>query len=198
MKWGTDYVGPNKDYKPWDYATKWIGYKNGDHCKGKKECTDFNDGDEGAFYRKMKELGKIPVVYGYIIAFEARNLWGLYDCNDPKHPNVWDQLCGRAAKFIRENRQLIVDRYKMHATKQAQILGKNATVVYLMEPDLFQYHDDKRQSGGGITGEYAAALYEDICKGIKEQLPNVIISWDISPWVRPIIIVIFINIIVKI
>ena len=116
MKWGTDYVDPklSKDYKPWDYATKWIGYSNGDHCKGKKECTDFNDGDEGAFYRKMKELGKIPVVYGYVIAFEARNLWNLQDCNHPNYPNVWDQLCGRAAKFIRENRQLIVDRYKMH------------------------------------------------------------------------------------
>ena len=35
----------------------------------------------------MKEKNKLPVMYGYVIAFEARVRAGLYDCNDPEHPN---------------------------------------------------------------------------------------------------------------
>ena len=36
--------------------------------------------------KKVKELNKIAVVYGYIIAYEARNKDGLHDCNDKDHP----------------------------------------------------------------------------------------------------------------
>ena len=69
-------------------------------------------------------------------------------------------MCTKGANFIRNNRQLILDRYKLHATKMAQILGKQAQAVFLMEPDLFQYSnvDKTKQQGGGITGEYARKL----------------------------------------
>jgi len=53
-----------------------------------------------------------------------------------------------------------------------------------MEPDLFQYSslDKNPQQGGGLSGEYAAQLHDDMCKALKDSLPNAKFSWDISPW----------------
>ena len=132
----------------------------------------------------MKEKNKLPVMYGYVIAFEARVRAGLYDCNDPEHPNKNEQLCGGGANWIRNNRQIIIERYKMQGQKISQYLGRNAEVVFIMEPDLFQYSslDKNPQQGGGLSGEYAAQLHDDMCKALKDSLPNAKFSWDISPW----------------
>ena len=88
--------------------------------------------------KKCNQLGKIPLFYAYIIAFEARAKKGIQDCDvnidwsikcscylilkwifnnkvDPK----WN-LCHQGAKFIRENRDFLIGRYK----HQVQNIGK--------------------------------------------------------------------------
>jgi hypothetical protein len=82
--------------------------------------------------KRCMEFNKIPVFYAYIIAFEARAMWGLQDCNMPGQ-----NLCQRGCNFIRENRNHIISRYKHHASGIAQVYGKDKPVVFLMEPDFW-------------------------------------------------------------
>lgn len=124
---------------------------------------------------------KLPVFYGYVIAFEARVKAGLQDCDVDPVKN----LCHGGAKFIRDNRQHILDRYAHQAENIAKYLGKDGKCMFLIEPDFWQYYGDSSQEGGANSGEYMRALYDDICKVVREKLPNAIFSWDISAWLKP-------------
>ena len=129
--------------------------------------------------RKTVSLGKIPVFYAYIIAFEARNDWNLQDCN-VGYPN----LCQQGSKYIRENYDHIVERYKHQSSNIATYIGRNGFCVFLIEPDFWQYYGDTHtQEGGTLSGEQMRALYDDIAAAIKKNLPNAALSWDISAWI---------------
>lgn len=180
FKFGSDWRGPDADYSGFDYITFWIG-ANSENCLGKPECTDFNQYWEGLMLEKVKQLKTAAVFYGYIIAFEARNKDFIYDCNDPQHPT--STLCQKGANFIRNNRQLILSRYEMHSKKISEYLGTQSTTIFLIEPDFLQYHDNWKQEGGPLTGAQMRSLFDDIVKAIKKNLPNALISWDISPWI---------------
>ena len=80
-----------------------------------------------SYIETIKNENKIAVVYGYIIAFEARNLQGLHDCNDAS-PN----LCEQGADFIRNNRQHIIDRYLMHSYQFAKYLDSTTSKVVFL------------------------------------------------------------------
>lgn len=77
-------------------------------------------------------LNKMPLFYAYIIAFEARTKAGLKDC-DVGTPS----LCQNGADFIRNNRAFLVNRYSYQASKIAEIIGRNANAVFLIEPDFW-------------------------------------------------------------
>ena len=111
---------------------------------------------------------------GYVIAFEARNLMGLQDCNVGT-PN----LCQQGAAFIRSQRTRIIERYNYHSSNIASYLGPNYTTVFLIEPDFWQYYGDSSQAGGPLSGPYMRLLFDDIVSAIKKNLPNALISWDI-------------------
>jgi len=97
-----------------------------------KSCTDFNPYWQGKFLEICRDQKKIPVYYGYVIVFEARNLKGYSDCDvHTSFPTV----CQQGANFIRNHRNWTVSRYEMHAKKTAEYLGSDATVVFLLEID---------------------------------------------------------------
>ena len=118
------------------------------------------------------------VFYAYVIAFEARNAWGLQDC-DMGTPN----LCEKGSKYIRQQRIRILERYDHHTSNIARIMGGNAFVVFLMEPDFWQYYGDSRQAGGSLSGQEMRSLFDEMVSSIKTNLPNAKISWDISAWI---------------
>ena len=187
LKYGRDWDGEGKNYGVYDYITFWIGANscdNGKCCVTGAHCTDYNDGWEGVMLRTAKQLNKPVVLYGYIIAFEARVNEGLYDCNDPINPGP-PNLCTNGAQFIRNRRQLILDRYELHSGKIADIMGTSATTIFIIEPDIHQYLDGTRnnQVGGPLSGQYIRSFFDDIVKSIKKNLPNALISWDVSPWI---------------
>ena len=128
----------------------------------------------------IKRTGKIPVMYGYVISFEAK-LKGIKDC-DQGTPN----LCQKGAKHIRENKNQILDSYRRQAKYIADELGTQRTTVFLIEPDFYQYYrkDGSQQEGGPLSGQEARAVFDGIVSAIKESLPNALISWDISPWAQ--------------
>ena len=83
---------------------------------------------------KCKQFAKTPVFYAYIIAFQARAMMGLQDCDvDPNN-----NLCKKGSQFIRDNRALLVSRYTHWAKSIANRLGnKNTECVFLIEPDFW-------------------------------------------------------------
>jgi hypothetical protein len=161
------------DYRKYDYLAIWLGtIENGN--------TDFNKWYQGEFIKKCNQLGKIPLFYAYIIAFEARAKKGIQDCDvDPK----WN-LCHQGAKFIRENRDFLIGRYRHQVQNIAAYLGdRNKPVIFVMEPDFWQYYGDGTQDGGNLDGPFMRRLFDDFAATIRSELPNAIISWDISAWI---------------
>jgi|GEM_PF-2752762 len=157
-------AGPN-------YTSLWLGDKD-----------NWNEFWEGEFLRShwpgQKLYGRTPLFYSYVIAFTARREKGLKDC-DTGSPN----LCEQGANFVRQNEATILDQYRKYATNTARIWGKDNPVIWLMEPDYFQYNDN-RQQGGGMSYEQLGTLMGKILNVIAAELPNAVFSMDISPWAQ--------------
>jgi len=176
FKHGIGFDGSVSDdvYKKHDYISIWINTidSNGN--------TDFNPWYQGAMITKCLQLNKMPLFYGYIIAFEARAKKGIQDCD----VNPGYSLCTDGANYIRANRAALVGRYTHHSSAIAQALkDKNKEVVFVMEPDFWQFFGDSKQKGGTLSGPYMRTLFDDFAAAIKANLPNARISWDISAWI---------------
>jgi hypothetical protein len=164
--------GCSTNLNGYDYITIWMDTIDSN------QSTNFNPWYQGAMLNCCIKNGKIPLFYAYVIAFEARNMMGLQDCDvDPQN-----NLCHYGAQFIRNNRAYLVGRYNYQASEISKIVGASAKVVFLIEPDFWQYYGDPNQQGGGLTGAYMRSLFDDFVLAIKTHLPNAIISFDISAW----------------
>lgn len=125
------------DYSSFDYITLWIGAIKStcpDYNSKDLTCTDFNPGWAGKMLQKAKSLNKPVILYGYIIAFEARNLQDLSDCNANLGKTT---LCQQGANFIRNNRDRIIERYGHYSSSIANYLGTSYPTVFLIEPDFW-------------------------------------------------------------
>ncbi len=135
FRYGRDFVSSTTDYSQYDYITIWIDTISS-NCPSSNsknpDCTNFNPYYQGVMLQTTKSLNKIPVFYGYVIAFEARNLQGLQDCNVGT-----PSLCQYGSQFIRDNRARILERYNNQSYNIAQYLGTNYTTVFLIEPDFW-------------------------------------------------------------
>jgi len=121
--------------------------------------------------------GVTPVVYSYIIAFTLRRDHNLQDCNVGT-PN----LCQQGAAYMRTDRTRIMGQYAKYAKGIAADLGTVAPVVWLMEPDYFQYAQPGSQGGNPLSYAEAAAFMNEMLDTIQKYLPNALFSLDISPW----------------
>jgi hypothetical protein len=149
------------------FTPGWIGQSDSFDMKG--VCDEIKPGAALA--------GAIPAMVSYIIAFTARRDVGLQDCNVSGTTN----LCKYGATYIRGHRQRILDQYKMYAQGFAQNCGTQHPLIWLMEPDYYQY-----STGGdamALTPTEAGALMTDMVAQVKQYLPNAIFSLDISPWI---------------
>lgn len=124
-----------------------------------------------------KLAGMTPVYYSYIIAFTARRDLGLQDCNVGS-PN----LCQKGANFIRQKKDRILSQYAKYASETAKAWGTTDPIVWMMEPDYFQYASDTQQEGGPLTYAEAGSMMKDLVAKVRESLPNAVFSLDISPW----------------
>lgn len=176
FQFGRTWTGPG-DYSDADYVTIWIG-------DGSQKNNQYNTYWEGDMLKTCKSKNKNAVLYAYIIAFVARNKGGLQDC-DVAGKNSPSSLCTQGAKYIRSNRALILDTYSNFATGVAKDWGTSEPIVWLLEPDFYQYTEASSYWGtmdSPLTTKEAADLMSDISSRIKEKLPNARLSLDISPW----------------
>lgn len=133
---------------------------------------------EGEFINDAKSLNATPMWKAYIIAEGAKTSAGLTDCNVGGGSGT---LCQKGANYIRENRATILSQYKAYATFAASRWGKTKPFIWALEPDFVQYTDGGQQ-GGGISYSYGKTLLSDLIDVIKAEMPNALISMDISPW----------------
>ena len=123
---------------------------------------------------------QVPVVVAYVAAIYAKRHNNLKDCNAA---GSQQDLCRAGAGFITDNLANIVATYESYAAGFAGCLGTTRPIIFLMEPDFYQYtvSDQQRpwtpQTAGTIMSMFVAA--------IKKHLPNAVFSMDISPWVAP-------------
>ena len=108
---GRSYDQPTTDYSQYDYVSIWINTPASDGSG-----TNFNIWYQGEMIKAVKKAGKIPLFYAYVIAFEARYRANLQDCDVSSSSN----LCTDGSNWIRNNRALIVSRYKHQATEIAK------------------------------------------------------------------------------
>lgn len=174
LKIGISYdwtINNNVNYNNFDYISIWLAYSD-------DLGTNFNQWFHGPMIDTALANNKSVVFYMYLIAFQARYDLGIKDCDVDYHYN----LCVYGAQFIRDNRQLLVSRYEYHARWIAQRYGRDKRVIFAIEPDFVQYYSDNRQIGGRLSGQYMRELFDDFVLVLKSELPNCLISWDISPW----------------
>jgi hypothetical protein len=119
----------------------------------------------------------VPAVVTYVIAFAARRDEGLQDCNVSGSTN----LCLYGATYIRNHTQRILDIYNSYAQGYASCWGTSRPIIFLMEPDYYQYH-----AGGdanALSPQEAGDLMGNIVATMRQHLPNAFFSLDISPWI---------------
>ena len=121
--------------------------------------------------------GVTPVIYSYIIAFTLRRDHNLQDCNVGT-PN----LCQQGAQYMRTDRVRIMGQVAKYAKGIANDLGTTTPIVWLMEPDYYQYAQPGSQGGNPLTYAEAAAFMNEMLDTIQKFLPNALFSLDISPW----------------
>lgn len=172
FSFGTGWNGPNANYAAsTDYVTIWAG---GDE--------EWNADWIGAMIKATrpggKLAGKTPVFYSYIIAFTARRDLGLKDCNVGT-PN----LCQKGSNFIRQRKARILSQYEKYASEAAKVAGSDP-IVWMMEPDYYQYAQaGSQQEGGPLTFAEAGAFMGEIVATVRKSLPSAVFSLDISPWI---------------
>lgn len=173
FSFGAGWSGLNGNYPAAaDYVTIWAGsdenwnaYWIGDMVKATRPGG--------------KAAGKTPVFYSYIIAYTARRDLGLQDCNVGT-PN----LCQKGANYIRQQKSRILSQYDKYASEAAKIVGSDP-IVWLMEPDYYQYaQPGSQQEGGPLTFAEAGSFMKDIVATVRKSLPGAVFSLDISPWIN--------------
>jgi hypothetical protein len=172
FNFGVGWNGKDKTYaQAADFVTIWAGSDD--------NWNTYWIGDMLKATRQGGVLaGKTPVFYAYFIAFTARRDLGLQDCNVGS-PN----LCEKGANYIRQQKSRILAQYTKYATEAAKVMG-NDPVLWMMEPDYYQYaQPGSKQEGGPLTFAEAGAFMGEIIATIKKSMPNAIFSMDISPWV---------------
>ena len=177
---GQAWDGPNATYSSEsDFVTIWVGNGGG--------ANNYNTYWEGDMLRRCKSgslAGKTPVLYSYIAAELAKVRGGLKDC-DVAGQGSSVSLCTQGAVFLRNNRALILQKYQEFAQGVARDWGTTQPVVWLMEPDFFQYTEASSYWGTmqqPLSQAEAGSLMTEMVARVKAALPNAVVSMDISPW----------------
>lgn len=172
FNFGTSWQGAAFAYPAqMDYVTIWAG--------ADEEWNAYWIGDMLKACKPGGKLaGRTPVYYSYILAFTARKDLGLKDCNVGS-PN----LCQKGANYIRGNKARILSQYAKYVSETAKAWGTQEPVIWMMEPDYYQYASDKNQEGGPLTYKEAGDLMAELVSTVRKSLPNAVFSLDISPWI---------------
>jgi len=123
---------------------------------------------------------QVPAIVAYVAAFYAKRHDNLKDCNAS---GAQQDLCTVGAGFITDNLAKIVATYESYAAGFAACYGTTRPIIFLMEPDFYQYTISNQQRPW--TADTAGMIMSMFVGAIRKHLPNAVFSMDISPWVAP-------------
>jgi hypothetical protein len=145
-----------------DYVTKWI-----------VDASFDGNPVYSKFCEYCKNKNKTPVFYGYIIAKAA----ALGDAN------VGGKLGTEGAGWLNSNVNNVVNYYKSFAQRVASSFGTEKAVIWLMEPDYYQYFDTGNQKVK-LNYQQAGQWMGQMIDAVKQSLPNALFAVDVSPWIE--------------
>lgn len=134
---------------------------------------EFNQYWHGDMLKFCKSNDKTPVFYAYIVAKTS----GLGDAD------VGGRLDSDGGQWLRGNITTVLGRYENYARNTASLYGTSDPVIWLMEPDYYQYCNGY---GNDISYQEASGFMNQMIESVKKHLPNAVFSLDISPWCRDI------------
>jgi hypothetical protein len=177
MNYGQDWSGASAKYPAnLTYIRAWLG-STGDSL-GDFITSMLNGCKTGGVL-----AGRTPMMIGYVIAFAARAEVGLQDCDVAQKQGLSTSLCTNGTQYIRQNKQHLLDRHRTLAAQIAAVWGKTQPIMWMTEPDYFQYAiDTTSQAGGGFTYTEAGQYLRDFMSVVKQELPNVVFVLDTAPW----------------
>jgi Cellulose binding domain len=130
-------------------------------------------------FNESQNETKVPYIYTYLLAGNAREAGNLGDCNIGLPSEM--TLCHGGAKFLRRNKDKILQEYISTSYKIKNSFGSNKPILIHVEPDFYQYNDST-QSGGGLSLEELQNIMNSWTDAIKGILPNAYLVMDVSPW----------------
>ncbi len=177
FNYGQDWQGDGHDYPDnVTYIREWLGY--GEDLSGN------HHGMLNACKAGGRLDGVTPMFIGYLIAFSARADMDLQDCDVADREGRSTSLCTHGTQYMRDNKQKLLDKHRRFARSIGDNYGRDKPVIWMTEPDYFQYADEPKQEGGSFTYQEAGDYLRDLMVAIKEELPNVIFALDVAPWLR--------------
>ena len=177
INYGQDWYGTSTQYPAnLTYIRVWLGSTGSD--VGAHVAAMLNACKPGGVL-----AGRTPMMIGYIIAFTARDDSNLQDCDVAQQQGLSTSLCTNGTQYIRQNKQRLFDKYRSLAAQIAQVWGKTEPIMWMTEPDYYQYSiDEISQIGGGLTYAEAGQYLRDFLAVVKQELPNVVFVMDTAPW----------------
>jgi len=139
-----------------DYATIWLNDPS------------FNQYWHGDLLKFCNSKNKTPVFYAYIVAKTS----GLGDAD------VGGKLDAEGGKWLKGNLSKVLSVYENYAQQTASIYGTTKPIIWLMEPDYYQYCN----GNDGVSYSEASGYMNQMIAAVKKYLPNALFSLDISPW----------------
>jgi len=165
LAWGENVENPIPGYL--GFASKWVGYER-----------NIDSTCDGCGWLDRFTGSVVPVYIAYFIAYQANIGAGLGDCNLDFDGN---NLCTGGAQWIRDNRQRVLAMYESYA-RRSYARHPNGPVVWLLEPDFSQYAEPTQRNA--LSLPEIGQLATDIVCAIKSNMPNAVIAFNHSTWLR--------------
>jgi hypothetical protein len=173
FNYGMDYAGDSYAYPASvTYVRTWLGY-SGDNL----------DNNSNNMLRSCKNgtlAGRTPFVVGYIIAYMGHDQ-DLPDCDVAQRTGATKSLCTDGTQMIRNNKQVIINRYRSLASQIAATWGTSTPILWMTEPDYLQYTGNT-QVGGGFSYQEAGQYLREFLTAVRSVLPNAVFALDVAPW----------------
>lgn len=132
----------------------------------------------------IKQKGKIPYMYFYVAAGQAKKALGIDDCNVTSFDK---SLCKWGGDYISKNVSKVVQGHAAAALRVQQIMGSSPALIHV-EPDWYQYTQATHPAYGNgaavhpLLPQESGNILNQIVSAIKQNCSSCTVVMDVSPW----------------
>lgn len=132
----------------------------------------------------IKQSGKIPYMYFYIAAGQAKKAYGIDDCNVTSFDK---SLCKWGGDYISKHVTDVVNGHAQAAKRVQQIMGTSPALIHV-EPDWYQYTEATHPAYGNgvavhpLAPQESGTILNQIVSAIHQNCSSCSVVLDVSPW----------------